>query len=296
MQKITNSSTETFLLCRRKHYYSYVKCIKPRWEGWPLFDGKVYHDAQHQYYSGVSEENVLLSIDKQFDSLDDQGFDTLKNKALVRGMFRGYACIYAADEFEDIEPEVSFSVEVPSAAIEGKSFIIAGKTDARVRRNVKPYLLEHKTTSEASITRYLETLNLADQPNFYLYGYNREMKNAAIGVIYRIVVKSKIRQLKAETEDAFLARLEQVYIDDAMKPEELRKHYFEETIYRSPAEQAEWFVELCQKAANMDNYFPYKSTGQCYHWGKACEFNTLCQGGDIGENFVKKSSQHEELE
>ncbi len=182
---------------------------------------------------------------------------------------------------------MSFEVEVEPG------FIVAGKTDGQVGRNGKPYLLEHKTTSEASITRFLETLNLADQPNFYLFGYNK-VGIQAVGVLYRIVVKSKIRLNKNEKEEAFLARLENVYIKDALLPQEERKHYFEEPIYRTPKDQTEWLTELKAKARDMENYSPYKSTGQCYHWGKACEFNALCQGGDP-EGFVKKSCQHEEL-
>ena len=152
--------------------------------------------------------------------------DVEKHRTLVKAMFEGYTIIYPPDEFQEFKPEIEFKVNVPNPLLTEKEFILAGKTDGRVIQNGKPYLFETKTTSESSIPRYLDKLALAEQPCGYLYGFNR-MGTDAVGIIYNIVLKCRLRQNKYESEEKFFARIRKAYIDDANKD---RKYYHREVI------------------------------------------------------------------
>ena len=263
--------------------------------------------ALQHYYGDIMESEALRGTEAEntphksiLDLLDgfyDQfrtekgdNYNVEQHRALVKGMFEGYTIIYRPDEFESFEPEVAFKISVPNPLLTEKEFVLAGKTDGRIKQNNKPYLFETKTTSENSITRYIEQLALAEQSCNYLHGFN-SMGIDAVGVIYNIVRKCNLRQGKNESDEKFFARIRQAYIDDANKD---RKYYHREVIYKTPAELEQHLKELREVTKDMSAYYPYRSPARCGDYG-SCEFKRLCEGGDMGLDFVEKTRIHEEL-
>lgn len=297
---VTSSSIDCFRSCHKKYYYQYDLCIKPRRTSWALTDGTALHMALELYYSGdvltISEkrtEGILERINAFYDglrdNLDGEG-DVGKHKALVRGMFMGYSMIYSPNEFEWIRPEIKFTKVFPNNFTPTGQFTLAGKTDALIRRGGNHILFETKTTSDNSMSRYVDGLLLADQPCVYLTGFT---DYEPIGVLYNIVRKARLLQKTCESDQAYYKRIEMAYVNDAKND---REYYHREMVYRTPAELAEWHKELLMVTADMCDYYPYKNPKRCTDWS-GCEFKKLCEGCEIQEeDFVKKTAIHEELQ
>lgn len=304
MLVVTSSSIDCFRSCHKKYYYQYELCIKPRRTSWPLTDGTALHMALEHYYGSplaldpTHDHNELVGailrlLDAFYDGLRDEldgDGNVGQHKALARGMFKGYSMIYSPNEFEWIRPEIQFTKIFPNNFTPAGQVTLAGKTDALIRKGGNHVLLETKTTSDNSMSRYVDGLLLADQPCVYLTGFT---DYSPIGVLYNIVRKARLRQMTCESDQAFYGRIEQAYVNDAKND---REYYHREMVYRTPDELAQWHKEFLMVTADMCYYYPYKNPKRCTDWS-GCEFKKLCEGCEIQEeDFVKKTAIHEELQ
>ena len=99
VQKVSHSEAETFLSCRRKHYYGYGRGLKPKMQGLSLSSGSFLHEVLEVYY------NVLLAAG-----------DTSKLQRAARTQAFETAQAYyeekvASGEFEDRAPTGRRSVK-----------------------------------------------------------------------------------------------------------------------------------------------------------------------------------------
>jgi len=284
---LTYSSITTFRNCHKRYYYSYDQCIKPDKKSWALTDGENVHYAMECYYTGEPVQDILLKLRSRYNENDEK---EIYHSVLVHSLFEGYTLRHPANEFESYEPEVKFSIEVDNPNLPEKKFVLTGKTDGRIKQGGKPYLLETKTTSAYNIKDYLDRLTLDNQPDIYLYGFNR-MGYSAVGMLYNVLVKPRLRQNSFEADDRFYKRIKKTILNDAKK--DTPKYFHREMIYRSPKELADFEEELKQISEDMSQYYPYKNPSRCADWA-GCEFKSLCEGGDM-TGFVQKSKPHEEL-
>ena len=239
------------------------------------------------------KRHILEIIENFYDREGRDEDATADHVATTKAMFKGYSLIYSPEEFEDYRPEVKFKVKIPNPLLAEAWFLLAGKADAQIKHNDCPYLFETKTTSENSITRYLERLMLDSQPDNYLLGFNR-MGYSAVGVIYNILRKPKHRQNAFESKERFYKRVEKVVCADKDVPEDKRKYFFRETIYRSSRDLQLWETELQHITKDMSAYLPYRNRSRCRDFD-GCPYQVLCKGGSAGLDFRNKTKPHEEL-
>ena len=214
MITVTHSSIECFRSCHTRYFYEYDECIKPKKKSWALIDGEALHKGLEVYYTkGFVEANQAIKHiyeTKASYAVDDVEGNTevLFHLNIISTMFLGYSYLYSMTEFEEYTPEVKGLVTIDNS-YSNEPFNLAYRTDARVKKGEVLYLLETKTTSAYSLERYLEELRLDDQADTYLY-CERQNNYPAIGVIYNIIRKPKLRQSKYESDEGFMNRIKKV--------------------------------------------------------------------------------------
>jgi len=308
---VTYSSIDTFRTCHRKYFYKYDQCIKPKKQAWPLLDGTAVHKGLEWLYAnrvwidlpegkkpigwpcvasfwpfleGIYEGRSNESDEKEVES----------HKAYVKGMLTGYTLIYKADEFDSFIPEVQGEVYIKNSYLRDNGFTLGFKMDGILRKGSVSRILETKTTSSRGVVRFLNNLRLDDQSHTYLYGA-RSKGYPVVDILYNVICKVGFKQNQFESDEKFLKRIYQAYIDDSQRDPEKRKYYFRESIVRSPVELAEWEEDVKQVTSDMEGYMKYKCPKRCGDYS-GCEMLPLCEGADvIDELFVKKAGPHEEL-
>ncbi len=314
MLVVTHSSINCFRACHKKYFWKYDQCIKPKQDSWALIDGKAVHLGLEWLYTGIIRpepkqdemfpiistepvkwpilEGVLNRIDKFYEEYQTQ--ETDYHRQLTKIMLEGYTGAYSPDEFNEYSPEVKGEVVIDNTYIPEGKFILAYKTDARIRTDTTLKLFETKTTSAYSITKFLNNLRMDDQPTTYLY-CDRRLGNLVVNVLYNIIFKPRLKKSKFESEEGFLSRIRKVYLKDATLDEEERTYYKRENIYRTPKQLQEFEEETRQIVGDMTGYMNYKSPARCQDWNRDCEFIKLCEGDDCQDEFAKKKAMHEEL-
>ena len=267
-----------------------------------MIDGEALHKGLEVYYTkGFVEANQAIKHiyeTKASYAVDDVEGNTevLFHLNIISTMFLGYSYLYSMTEFEEYTPEVKGLVTIDNS-YSNEPFNLAYRTDARVKKGEVLYLLETKTTSAYSLERYLEELRLDDQADTYLY-CERQNNYPAVGVIYNIIRKPKLRQSKYESDEGFMNRIKKVILEDTKREPDQRKYFWRETIYRSP-EQLNTFVEETRRiVSDMEKYMVYKSPKRCRDYG-GCAFLPMCEGlgpDEAKELYLPKSDIHEELE
>jgi hypothetical protein len=171
--------------------------------------GSVIHSAIEIWYRSVEDANrlwiVLDFIDRSFpERATDENQQA--NWHLARAIMTGYASRYATEDFTIIEIEKSFTGNIrnPDTGRCSQTFVMAGKADAIVQRSDGMYLLEHKTAASID-SNYLDKLWTDTQIALYCY-YLRELGYPIVGVIYNVLLKSRLKQSKGETQEEYEAR------------------------------------------------------------------------------------------
>jgi hypothetical protein len=104
----------------------------------------------------------------------------------------------------EIEKEFVGEIRNPDTGRQSQTFRIAGKVDGIVRCHDGLYLLEHKTASTVDAS-YLDKLWTDTQIALYCY-YLRELGYPIVGVIYNVLLKSRLKQGKGETQEEYEVR------------------------------------------------------------------------------------------
>ena len=206
---LTYSALNTFRNCPRKYKHRYIDNLRPRAKVESLSFGSVIHSAIEIWYRSANDANRLWKaldfIDRSFpERATDE--NQMANWHLARAMFTGYASRYATEDFAIIEVEKTFTgpIRNPDTGRCSQTFVMAGKADAIVQLPDGMYLLEHKTA--ASIDgNYLDKLWTDTQIALYSY-YLRELGYPIVGIIYNVLLKSRLKQSPGETEQEYEAR------------------------------------------------------------------------------------------
>jgi hypothetical protein len=239
-------------------------------------------------------------------------------------MMRGYATRYFEEPFEIVALEKEFEGKIvnPATGAISRSFTLAGKIDGIVRIGNEHFLIEHKTA--AAVDRgYLERLWTDFQITIYGYYAEQVLGIRIAGVIYNILIKSRLEQRLGETEDEYEARRVELIAkskngkssakrrlpetDEEFQARLATKYaesemFHREMLYLSrqqiDALRAElWELTQAFLDARRRNVW-YQNTSFCFHYGRPCPYFALCRSGgneNVIANFYRRVPPHEEL-
>lgn len=323
---LTYSALNTFRNCPRKYKHRYIDNLRPRERAEALSFGSVVHGAIELWYRMVKQPNrmavVLETIDQQFPERNVD-FTQKSHWHLARSMFTGYASHYATEDFEIVEVEKEFVGEIrnPDTGRQSQTFRIAGKVDAIVRCHDGMYLLEHKTAASID-ANYLDKLWTDTQIALYSF-YLREMGYPIVGVIYNVLLKSRLKQGRGETQSEYETRRAELAAKNK-SGKSSAKRQMPESDADYQARLAEWysrpeafhreFIYLSEDRLSMlqdevweitQQYLDARrrgkwllNTANCFSYQRPCEYLSLCQSGfnpNVADNLYQIAPPHEEL-
>jgi len=323
---LTYSALNTFRNCPRKYKNRYLDNLRPRERAEALSFGSVIHTAIELWYRSSNTESrlrdVLAYID---DAFENRVVDSnlMVQWHLATAMIRGYAERYATEEFEVVEVEKEFVGEIrnPDTGRQSQTFRIAGKVDGIVRCHDGLYLLEHKTalTVDAS---YLDKLWTDTQIALYCY-YLRELGYPIVGVIYNVLLKSRLKQGKGETQEEYEVRHAELAAKNK-SGKSTAKRQMPETDDEFQARLTKWysrpeafhreFIYLSEDRLAMlqdevweitQQYLDARrrgkwllNTSNCFSYQRPCEYLSYCQSGfnpNVADNLYEIALPNEEL-
>ena len=324
--QLTYSALNTFRNCPRKYKNRYLDNLRPRERAEALSFGSVIHTAIELWYRSPDTESrlpdVLAYIDDAFENrvVDP---NRLVQWHLATAIIRGYAERYATEEFEVVEVEKEFVGEIrnPDTGRQSQTFRIAGKVDGIVRCHDGLYLLEHKTASTVDAS-YLDKLWTDTQIALYCY-YLRELGYPIVGVIYNVLLKSRLKQGKGETQEEYEVRHAELAAKNK-SGKSTAKRQMPETDDEFQTRLTEWysrpeafhreFIYLSEDRLAMlqdevweitQQYLDARrrgkwllNTSNCFSYQRPCEYLAYCQSGfnpNVADNLYEIALPNEEL-
>ncbi len=325
-QHLTYSAINLFRNCPRKYHLRYVEQLRRPERAEALAFGSVIHGALELWHSLAPEGERLLPLLDYLDrSLPNVAGDPGQKAAwqLARAMMIGYATRYAHEEFEVVALEKEFQGEIrnPDTGRPSQTFVMAGKVDGIVRIAGELYLLEHKTAA-ALTGDYLDRLWTDTQIALYSH-YLRELGLPVVGVIYNVLLKTRLQQRSGETEAEFEQRRAELAAKNKTGRSNARRQE-PETDEEFQARLLDWYsqptafhrekIYLSQDRLAMlqeevweitQQYLDARSRGKwllntsnCFSYQRPCEYLPYCQSGFsplVRENMFEIVPPHEEL-
>jgi RecB family exonuclease len=323
---LTYSALNTFRNCPRKYKNRYLDNLRPRERPEAFSFGGVIHTAIELWYRSQYAESrlndVLAYINDAFENRVVDSYQ-MTQWHLATAMIRGYAHRYATEEFEVVEVEKEFVGEIrnPDTGRQSQTFRIAGKVDGIVRCHDGLYLLEHKTASSID-ANYLDKLWTDTQIALYCY-YLRELGYPIVGVIYNVLLKSRLKQGKGETQDEYEARKAELAAKNK-SGKSTAKRQMPETDDEFQQRLTEWysrpeafhreFIYLSEDRLAMlqdevweitQQYLDARrrgkwllNTSNCFSYQRPCEYLAYCQSGfspNVADNLYEIALPNEEL-
>ena len=325
---LTTSRARAFQRCPRFHHIRYDLGYRTTADCGPLAFGSLFHRALEAWWKapadetderGVARLNHRLSAALEQLSLevDADPFDVARAWTLIEA----YDARWRDEPLTVERVEAVFELELvnPQTGASSRTWRLAGKVDAIVRRNGALWLLEHKTSSEdiSPGSPYWSKLRLDTQVSIYLrgaaaLGYDVE------GCIYDVIGKPALRPLTATPPEARkYTKTGQLYANQREldeTPEEYRERlraaiadspdrYFQRgDVVRLEDESAEAQWELWQTArsirdAQLAERHP-RYPDACFRWNRACDYFDVCTGSgrlDDPSRFVRETDPHTEF-
>ena len=325
---LTYSALNCFRNCPQKYKLRYVDQLRRPEPPENLAFGTVVHEALERWYTLPADNHRLLMVLDFIDSQYPNREADAKEKAawhLARAILMGYAERYGREEFEVVHVEKPFEAEIrnPETGRLSQTFTIAGKVDGIVRlaSDGELYLLENKTASSLT-SDYLDRLWTDTQIALYCF-YLRQQGFPVVGVIYNVLLKSRLQQRvgetdqefedrrmvlaaknksgkstarrqEAESDEEFAARLHEWYV----RPEAFHR----ERIYLSEDRLAMlqdevWEITQQYLAARGRGKW-LMNTSNCFSFQRPCEYLPYCQSGfntNVRDNLFQVVPAHEEL-
>jgi len=323
---LTYSALNTFRNCPRKYKNRYLDNLRPRERAEALSFGSVIHTAIELWYRSPDTESRLRDVLAYInDAFENRVVDSnqMVQWHLAMAMIRGYAERYAVEEFEVVEVEKEFVGEIrnPDTGRQSQTFRIAGKVDGIVRCHDGVYLLEHKTASTVDAS-YLDKLWTDTQIALYCY-YLRELGYPIVGVIYNVLLKSRLKQGKGETQEEYEARHAELAAKNK-SGKSTAKRQMPETDDEFQSRLTEWysrpeafhreFIYLSEDRLAMlqdevweitQQYLDARrrgkwllNTSNCFSYQRPCEYLAYCQSGfnpNVADNLYEIALPNEEL-
>ena len=328
---LTYSALNAFRNCPRKYKHRYIDRLRPMERAEALAFGSVIHEALEKWYSLPVDMHRLLTVLALLD--EDQGFPNHQadpqqkaNWQLARAMMVGYASRYAQEDFEILAVEKAFDAEIrnPDTGRTSQTFTMAGKVDGVVKSlaDGELYVLEHKTASTIT-SDYLDRLWTDTQVALYVF-YLRQIGYPIVGVIYNVLLKSRLQQRAGETQQEYEAR-RAVLAAKNKSGKSTAKRQDPETDEQFAARLADWYARpeafhreriylsedrLAMLAEEVwevtQQYLDARrrgkwllNTSNCFSFQRPCEYLPYCQSNFnpiVRDNLFVTAPPHQELD
>ena len=249
-QELTATMLGTYKRCPRRYELEYVHDLKPVGTSDALAIGTSYH---------ANVEHIL-----RHEDYDHSGLAGKMSEAFEK---------FIDWEIWDARPEQEFRVRI------SRGLYLKGKLDAVTPAGIP---VEHKTTGQASMEKYIDHLAYDDQISLYM------LATGSREAIYTIIQKPTIRQCKTETEEEYLERVSEWY-----SPE----HVTSVRVYRTVGELEEKREELKYLARQIrQTKLFWRNPNTCAI--TTCPYASICLNYEpemqtVG--FEKKERRNEEL-
>jgi hypothetical protein len=323
---ITNSEMKAFRRCVREHHIAYELAIRALGDVESLRFGTLFHTGLEAWWralwalqQGVSEVPPLTAAIEAITPHAEDEYDLVRAGVLLQG----YDARWCEDEYEVLAVEVEFRTALinPESGAASRTFVLAGKLDAIVRRRRDGLvaIVEHKTTSEdiGGDSKYWKRLTLDSQISTYFAGARALGHDIAV-CIYDVIGKPKHAPLRAtpeetrkytkagllyanqraedETPDEFRVRLTEVI---AEAPE---RFYDRREVVRLEADERDaafdvWQTARALREAQVAERWPRNPDG-CERYGRLCGYFDVCTGLaslDDPTRFERVDNVHQEL-
>lgn len=309
--KISASSIDTFLSCRKKYWFSKVMNIQPVERPEALDFGSAVHKALAYIFNAMRNDDCEKEIVRQYalDQINQHAIEycmSEENTCKALALVDSYIDLYFDEDrlnFEVLDVEKYFEralKEHPGCDICTHGYF---DTIVKNRHDGKVYVLEHKTSGMLN-DDYLTHSHFDTQVMIYMDACH-DKYGRCDGVIYDVLAKpkhsmsqgesddefesrksasktGKIKRKESETKDAFISRVQASFSEGSFvrekiecKPETLNK-----------------FIEceldgIITDIHYCDSY--YRCTGNCLKFG-ACPYMDLCSGkasiDNLGDKFI----------
>lgn len=296
MALLTNTRRETYLLCPKKHWYSFEQGLTRLRDPKPLRMGKAWHGALETLLLTGQLEPALADLYQLYEPLAGQTWAMLEHETL-RQLLNGYYWQWHDMTLIVVEVELAFRLpyHVPP-------FELAGKMDAVVRDpDERLLLMEHKLLGEDidPESHLWRRVALDGQVSLYTLAAQR-LGLLVEGCIYDVCRKPTILPSKNGVEMTPEEWGEKLRADIGRRPD----YYYQRRLtLRDPEELALFAGELQQVARGIEEdkavgvHIRTVNKNTC-PW---CEFFPLCDqrwqpGDDLPEGYVVKESLHPKLE
>lgn len=316
---LTNSRAKSFRRCARHHQIAYEQGIRPVGKAGPLRFGGWFHVMLEAWWSATSDHlGMALAALEAPEAADLDPFDRVRLQELMLG----YDARWGDDHelmVERVEVEFECDLRNPETGRPSQTWRIGGKIDAIAKRDGRPWLVEHKTTSEdiSPGSTYWQKLRLDTQVSTYFLGA-QSIGYDVEGCIYDVIKKPALKPLEATPDDKRKYTTAGVLYasqrDRDETPEEYRARYrahiaehltelyVRGDVVRMPDELADASFDLWQTAraireAELAGRHP-RNPDSCFIWSRACEYFPVCTGQaslDDPSRFRKAETPNEEL-
>lgn len=297
--RFTYSAISTFLNCRRKYWYRYIRCLEQKDRPVWFATGTAIHMALEHWYNGMSVDEVQRIIADYFTDTHPETDDAERQKEwqeqyeLAAKMFANYVQQYPQEQFKVLATEVEFDLKV------GK-VLLSGKIDALIEYNGKLWLMEHKTARYINYD-YRKKLSMDLQNTLYTWAMSKWQGQPIAGVLYNVLAKDfpkkpevlksgKLSTAKSQSTTPELYRAaikenglrEDDYLEYLNWLEGNQKDYFyREWLPIGKDEQANVLSEIKKviRDARAKSACYYRNTAQCHSFGQ-CGYWDACVSPD----------------
>lgn len=195
---LTHSRMQSFLTCRKKHWYEYELCLRKQVDAKALRMGSASHAGLDVLKQGRPVEEAMVAVTNYYGMhangiYDDWDFERVTVETLVWGWYH----IWSKQHLDIVATERSMQSRLrnPETSHPTPLFDLAGKIDGIVRLpDGRLSVLEHKTISDSvePNSDYWQRLQLDGQITIYILlarasGYPVET------VLYDVIRKPSIR-------------------------------------------------------------------------------------------------------
>jgi len=295
--QLSFSSMSTFLDCRRKFWWRYVRNLVLVEFNKAFLVGDVVHYGLFQLYfkNENALEDTITYFNKKVDELRaalvvspaiEQSL--IEQEYVIRGIITAYkernSDIIGITEHLHNEHELKFSL--PNEEGTDQIFIVA-KLDNILLSPDGKFVHEIKTTKSVT-PEYVKNIQNSLQAAIYFHGFNYVEKDDSkklAGIIYDVIKKPSIRLKKNEAYDAYLQRLADYYDN----PNDFDIFYMEIIKYPIITKQRafETIIGIGSDILRLkdDKSKYYCNDKYCYIYSR-CEYFDLCHFGENPNTLI----------
>ena len=248
--ELTASMIASFKKCPRRYELEYIENLRPVGTSEALLIGTNYHENIEKLLKGEEYEHLGLAgkMAEAFEKYID---------------WRGWQA----------NPEQEFKVRL------ARGIYLKGRLDAITQDGVP---VEHKTTGQFSLEKYIDHLAYDDQIAIYM------LVTQSTRSIYTIIQKPSIRQRINESEEEYLSRVEEWYTPE---------HVMSVNVTRSAGdleEKREEVIYLARQISKTKMFWRNPNTCALID----CPYASICLNYEPSMQLVgfeKKERRNEEL-